>query len=721
MGETESSCLSGRQSGRDLLLRALHAVAREDYSIRLPSGLDGLDEELVLAFNAVAEAGERVSIQARNPAVHDPAALLANVAQELRAPLGVMLTLSRLLAENDERNLSAKQVDYAQTIYSSGTDLMSLIDNIVDLVRIGSGSLPVHVESIGFGELRERLLAAFRDDSGGRGRGLEIELAPGLPDAIQTDSGCLQQILRGLLLTAFKSPRRKRITLRIAPAIARDGNPGACVTFSVADDGGIGDAAAGGEAQPGLLVCRELAQCLGGDIAVHGAAGSGFVLCLPVSFGAESGAPGSPGRRPTRPAGGREATGEHGVGLPHRRQAYYGRRSRSSDAGAVLIADCDPRLAAVMLGMVRGDGYQAAMVTDSEALEARLKDFKPDAIILGEHLRDIDGWSLLRKLRLSPSTHLLPVALVNVGLRLNRSLQIAGLPGMAVFDNLPLPSRVLAQLGVAAGRRVRRLLLAAPPGADVSGYVAVLAADGIETTVLCSIDEVLAALQRQVFDGAILAPSLGGMDAVELLRRLTVAEVPVDLPVALLDPALLVADEGDEGGVEIALLRHRDRFDMVLEDTAVFLERTIGNLSHPRAGGPEGRRDLSAELAGVNVLIVDRNVRSLYALTGTLEQQGMRVTCAQDGLEGVDLLRAASDIDIVIVSIASPGPEGADLLRLLRGQEGSDGPPIIAVIPRGTQAERGVFIDAGASDCLSRPVNTEHLLSLLRVLNVRKG
>lgn len=764
MGEAENLWFSSSRSRREILLHALRSFANEDFSVRLPGDLDGVDEAFIQAFNAAAETNERLARQIRrlekrlkaaerqvqesageqsdpsvSPAPPAPSTLsarfksefLANMSKELRTPLNSMLTLAKLLADNTDNNLSSKQIDYAQTIYSAGTDLLSLLDDIIDLDRIESGNVTLHVEAETFSDLRDKLFLAFHHVAQGKGLQFEIELAAGLPPAIHTDIKRLQQILGNLLSNAFKFTGRGRVGLRIAPAAASGFGIGQRVVFTVTDTGigipedkqhiileafdpadGASQAAYTG-AGLGLSICGELTRLLGGEIVVDSVIGEGssFTLTLPVSC--ESVADDADGvlHSPVLPEN--EAT-------PIRRETYYGRKSRRTDDGVVLIAEGDPRFAAVMLGLVREGGHQGVVAADSATLGILLRELKPDAILLGANLRDVDGWSVLNQLKHDPETRLLPVHMTYVQQRANRCLQIVGSPSMAVYEELVLPIRILAQLGVVAGRDVRRILAAIGPDSPAFDWVEAWRLGGVEVTVVESGARIVAALENASYDGVIIGSALGDMSVIELLRRLLVSETPNELPVALLGRMALAADGMDDGDLEIAILRHRDRLEKILDEASAFLERSIGRLPNPREETPGRRHRTNTDLSGKNALLIDRDMRNIYAMTGALEQHGMQVVHAESAAESLDALRRAPDIDVVIVDCMLPG-DGDDAIRLIRGQEGFSTLPIIALTAKSGQGEHERCLHAGASDCINKPVNIEHLLSLLRVWLVQHG
>ncbi|MDD5250383.1 MAG: response regulator [Rhodocyclaceae bacterium] len=724
-------------SGRDVLLHALESFSKEDFSARLPLYLDGVDEEVVVAFNAAAAANERFSAQARRieermrqverergelerarAALAEQATqlaldmrhkseFLANMSDELRTPLSSMLILAKLLADNDGDNLTAKQVDYAQTIYAAGTELLSLVDDILDLASIESDRIALDIGDERFQDLRDYFRRAFRQAARDRHVAFDVALAADLPAAMRTDGRRLRQILKNLLSIVFKVARGGSVRLRIAPLASPaaaglpPGQQGIAFEVYHQADGSIG-----GECGTlGLAICRELTRSLGGELRVASTLGEGirFVLQLPlVHAAAADETPPRPAATPA-PGGETQRGGEVQRGarpaLPgvEPQPAYHGRKSRCADEAVMLIAEGNAQVAAVMLDLVRANGYQGVIATDLGTMRLLLRELAPDAILLGGSLMDVDGWTMLELLKRDPETRRIPVSMTYFDARSYLCLQI---DAATEFGH-----GMVVGLDAAAGRSVKRLLAADAAGfarGDESWRV-----DGRETVVVADGAQALDAMRRDSFDALVTGPQLGDMSVIELLRAIGAAGQSVaDLPVAMI--------EAPGESVEIAVLRRRHKLEDVLEETALYLHRSVGNLPPGGRETAPRRRAASPELAGRKVLIVDDDIYNIYAMTGALEQQGMIVVVAENGREGIDALRGNPDTDIVLMDITMPEPDGDDTIRSMRGLAEFESLPIIAVTARAMPGDREKCIGAGASDYISKPVNVEQLLALLR-------
>lgn len=738
-------------SGRDELLRALVSFAGEDFSVRLPTPLGCLDDELAAAFNAAAatherqvEQGLRLAEQAR--AIERERAevalaraelarqteqqagrsrsitrYLTGVSSEQRVLLNNMLILARLLADDAGKHLSPKQIDYAQTIYSAGTQLLSLIDAILDLAKAEAGAAMPELQPERFSDLAAHLLRSFRQLAGNRKQGFDVVLAPDLPDAIRTDSSRLRQILWGLISHALTVVGQGGVTLRIAPAgLARMGSSSGWVEFSLtmertgmAEGGIAGDGLAASESGSALnlVVCRELAVMLGGAIGIDGEAGKGvsYMLRLPLQQEVPALDP-VPAPSPMHhelPWSTRAAPPVRGAGT----QDYRGPKSRRPDDAVVLIAECNTEVASVLLQLVRNNGYQGQVVADLRELRAQLRSARPDAIILGMNLSGYDGWTVLDLLRHDPESGQLPVSLSYANGTGQECLQSrvfhTAAKGLTGGDSDKLPRLALAGLNAEAGRDIRRLLVIDAGERAHTDAGSPWRHAGIEVTVVAAAAEGLALLGSGNWDALVVAAELPDMSPIELMKRIMAMEMGSDLPVAMIGTA-------GEGTVEVGMLKRREGLEEVLAETTLFLHRTIGEHAPALQRTPSGSRPDKPELAGKKALVVDNDILDLYTVTGVLEQQDMIVLHAESGPQALEVLRANPDTSVVLLGPLGTVSDSYELIGAIRGMETFTVLPIIALTAGTVQENRERRIKTGASDYIDKPVNVEQLLSLLR-------
>jgi CheY-like chemotaxis protein len=596
-------------------------------------------------------------------AVRHQADFLAAMSDELRTPLDNVLVLAKLLAENETGNLSAAQVDFAQTIYAAAADLQSLIDDVLDLARMeAEGTAPEFSEQT-FREMRVCLLRAFRRGARERRVVFDVSLAHDLPAAMRTDCSRLRHILKTLLSLALKGARGGRLTLDIAAA---DGK--AIFLVRQISEGGIGCRHA---EKLSFAICRELAHSLGGEVRTA-ANGEEFRFALEL---------------PLAPMPGDAAAGEAAAV----ECARSGRGRRRASSAVTLIAEGNAQLASVMLDLVRTNGGDGVVASDLGTLRVLLRDVAPDAILVGSSLLDIDGWSVFDLLQRDPRAHGVPMGVCSFDKRRYLSLQLDRRCNRREgVDNL------MARLDAAAGHRARRVLLAGVPPTAPRG------ADGRELIRVTSGAEALAALRNASFDALAAGPVLDDMAVVDLLREVGRAETRTeDLAVAMIDEAGCAPAVG--------VLRRRSRFEDILGETARYLGRSLGR--HGMAAG-SGRETIT-ELAGRKVLVVDDDIYNVYAVTGALERQRMSVVLAESAKEALAALQEHPDVAVVLIDITMPEIDGDGIIHALRATH-ERALPIIAVTARAMPGDREKCIAAGASDYLAKPVNVAQMIALLR-------
>ncbi|HEX5802012.1 MAG TPA: response regulator [Azospira sp.] len=794
-----------------MLLRALDSFAHEDFGVRLPTPIGGIDDEIIAAFNAAAETHQRHAEQSaqlereRAEIVRTRAELarrlkhlaqrssylprhLADVSCAQRTLLNNMLILARLLADDDGRHLSPKQIDYAQTIYSAGTQLLALIDALLDQAKAEAGTMLPELRPERFADLAATFRKPFRQLAESRNLSFEVILDPGLPESFDTDAARLRQILWSQVARAFAVAGHGGVCLRIAPAatagwvefVVGDCRSGAAArpagsagehpagqaaehpaknaannaatppANNAADhrrrasgNGGNGAANGGIDTVPDMIVCRDLAAMLGGELEVEIADAGGTAataaadfrstLRLPLQPARAVGAVGAVGSLGAlAPAGavdagnapaGAESSWSARARLAVRgatASAYRGPKSRRPDDGVVLIADGDADAAAVLLDLVRNNGYQGEVAGDLRQLRTLIAELRPDALILGMDFAGSDGWTVLDLLRHDPETRQLPVSLNYANGKGHECLQCRVLDtaarGRPAAPGDDLPQRVLAGLNAVAGGEVRRLLLvdavaalgaAADDGAGI-GDAGAWRRTGVDLRVAASGDAALAELPGGQCDAVVVVGEPPDMSTVELMKRIMAAMPGTDLPLAV------IGGDAAEDTVDIGVLRHRRGIADLLAETTLFLHRAIDE--HPPALPwlPADRRPGIGDLAGRTALIVDDEILDIYAMTGVLEQQGMIVLHAENAAEAGEVLDAHRDIDVVLLGTLRAGLDSHALIAAIRAIDGFAELPIIALTAGTGDDRRERCIRAGASDNLDKPVNVEQLLSLLR-------
>jgi signal transduction histidine kinase/CheY-like chemotaxis protein/HAMP domain-containing protein len=667
---------------------------------------------------------------------------LANMSHELRTPLNSLLILSDQLSRNPEGNLSRRQTEFAKTIHASGTDLLMLINDILDISKIESGTVVVDASEVRFAELAAFVDRTFQHVADAKGLRFSREFSGELPRALVTDAKRLQQVLKNLLSNAFKFTERGEVSLSVNvvtsgwsvenETLARAGE---VIAFTVRDTG-IGIPAAKhqiifeafqqadgstsrryGGTGLGLAISREIAQLLGGDIRVASAAGEGslFTLYLPQTYVA----PPKVVRR-TGPIGAIEvaalptseiapmppmprATIEEDPALPSDDRLAFG-----SDDRLVLIVDNDERFTDFVLEVAREHGWKGIVTNSGAAAVALAGEYDPDAITLDVRLPDIDGLRVLRRLKGDLSTRHIPVQVISTDDRAERG---AALGAWSVLQK-PIQSRetldrTLERLFTHASAPVRDLLVVSERGDELAELVG---CPDVRTTTVASTADALAVLDGARFDCAVLDARLGREAVLEAIREAQRKANGASPPFVLYGPNGSAA--GYLGGDRLVWLAETP--ETLLDRATMLLHQRVSAMPSARSKTLEDLAKRSAALAGRRALIVDDDVRNIFALTSVLETERMNVVAAENGHTALELLQTTPDVDVVLMDIMMPGMDGYETMRAIRKLPQFRSLPIIAVTAKAMKGDRERTIEAGAWDYLSKPVEPDRMISVLR-------
>ncbi|HYU69749.1 MAG TPA: response regulator [Burkholderiales bacterium] len=703
------------------------------------------NREVEQAKAALEEKAEQLALSSRYKSE-----FLANMSHELRTPLNSLLILAKLLADNAGNNLMPKQIDYAQTIYAAGTDLLSLINDILDLAKIESGTVTLDIAPERFSGLRDYVERTFRQVARDKGLGFTVDAAPGLPAVIYTDEKRLQQILKNLLSNAIKFTEKGKVDLRIA--LAKSGwTPGhpqldaaeEVVAFAVTDTGigipenkkkvifeafqqadGTTSRKYGGTGL-GLSISRELTRLLGGEIRVesHPGKGSTFTFYLPLAHEpaeAEARTPKTPaeetpaGEPRLDPAYAKRSSGSPGL----QPQVSDDRENIQPGDRVVLIVEDDAKFAATLLDVARESGFKGVVALDGNTALVLVKELAPDAITLDLKLPDMDGWAVLDLLKHDPKTRHIPVSVISVTDQMHKCLHMGALGTVrkpAVKEAL---QEALAKTRRMIEHEIRTLLVADGNDAERASITEALRGEDVQITGVRAGKQALDALRKNQFDCMVLGSTFRDTTAIDLIKKIVQSETASELPIVIYETDALSGSERDKVRklAEVAVLKSARTLEAVLEETTLFLHQTVNEL-------PTNKRDqllttmqrATPDLAGKKVLIVDDDIRNIFALTGVLEQHGITVLNAENGKDGLETLKNNPGIDVVLMDIMMPELDGYDTIRIIRKLEEFKNLPIIAVTAKAMKGDREKCIESGASDYISKPVNIEQLLSLLRV------
>jgi signal transduction histidine kinase/DNA-binding response OmpR family regulator len=702
------------------------------------------NREVEHAKAALEEKAEQLALSSRYKSE-----FLANMSHELRTPLNSLLILAKLLSDNIGNNLTPKQIDYAQTMYAAGTDLLSLINDILDLAKIESGTVTLDITAERFIELLGYVERTFRQLAQDKGLGFTVEVAPDLPAVIQTDEKRLQQILKNLLSNAIKFTEQGSVTLRISP-VDSGWTPGHAldsadrvVAFAVTDTGiGIPEAKQKvifeafqqvdgtasrkyGGTGLGLSISRELMRLLGGEVCVKSrpGAGSTFTLYLPLVHqhqAIDARAPAAPvdDPKPSPAIVKRPSANPRKPGRANTQPLADDRENIGAGDLVVLIVEDDQKFAATLLDIAREGGFKGVLAPDANTALAMVEDLAPDAITLDLRLPDIEGWTLLDMLKHNPETRHIPVSVISVEEEMQKYLHMGALGVVHKPAAKEALREALARTRRLIEHDIRTVIVAVGEDTDRAAVAEGLRGEGVQITELQSGTEALAALGKDQVDCLVVGRSLADMSGTELIKQIAAS------PAASHVPIVVYETDDSEGGerssikqlAEVLIIKEAHTLEDVMAETTLFLHQAVNDM-------PPGKRHQllatmrgeAPDLAGKKVLIVDDDIRNIFALTGALEQHGMMVLNAESGKDGIETLKNNPDVDVVLMDIMMPELDGYDTIRIMRGLEEFKDLSIIAVTAKAMKGDREKCIEAGASDYISKPVNVEQLLSLLRV------
>jgi HAMP domain-containing protein/CheY-like chemotaxis protein/signal transduction histidine kinase len=678
---------------------------------------------------------------------------LANMSHELRTPLNSMLILSRQLAENNDENLSDKQVQFAQTIHSSGSDLLSLINDILDLSKIESGMMGIEFSDVSVADIAEQLGRSFHQLAQDKDLEFEIERAENMAPTFRTDDKRLQQILMNLLSNAFKFTEEGRVVLRIAPAPADEtyrleslARAGEVIAFAVSDTGigiptekqriifeafqqadGTTSRKYGGTGL-GLSISREIARLLGGEIRVISTPGEGstFTFYLPRNFVPAGATPAPANHQRTRSAREIEAAwtpvesfDSESIALLSRESAAIldDRNDIHEGDRTVLIVEDDISFAGILLDLAREKGFKGIVATSGIMALALAQKYKPTAITLDIRLPDRDGWTVLDRLKHDAATSHIPVHIITVEEERQRALK------QGAFNHVQKPvshedlHKAFDEIRDFTERRIRKLLVVEDDDVQRMSVVELIGNGDVHTTAVATGEEALSLLKAERFDCMVLDLRLPDMSGFDLIEKLQSDLGRYDLPIIVYTGKELTRKE------ELHLKRVADAIivkeasspERLLAETALFLHRVEADLPEPKRRMLEKFHRTDPVLAGRKVLVVDDDVRNIFALTSALEAHHMEVVHAENGQEGIDLLKASPGVEAVLMDIMMPEMDGYEAITAIRQMEEFKQLPIIALTAKAMKADRDHCLEVGASDYISKPLDIDQLLSLLRV------
>ncbi|MBI4559680.1 MAG: response regulator, partial [Candidatus Hydrogenedentes bacterium] len=663
---------------------------------------------------------------------------LANMSHELRTPLNSILILGQQLAENAGGNLTPKQVEFAHNIHSAGSDLLTLINDILDLSKIESGTVTVETEDMTFATLRESVERNFRHVAESKNLALHMEFDPALPQTFVTDPKRLLQILKNLLSNAFKFTAVGHVAVNVQP-VTEGWTPDhpilsrahGVMAIAISDTGiGISpekqriifeafqqaDAGTGrkyGGTGLGLAISREQANLLGGEIRLNSIPGQGstFTLFLPLNYtGPASTAPVT-----VEGVGPRAAMSVFSSG--HEESVPDDRADIQPGALSLLIVEDDPHYARVLLGLARDKGFKGIVAMRGQQALTLARQYRPTAITLDIFLPDMLGWTVLNNLKNDTATRHIPVQIISVEAERRHGLAHGAFSYLVKPGTTDELEQCLDRIKGFVAPRLKRLLVVEDNAAESQSITEWLAHDDLAITAANTGQAALDALYDQKFDCCVLDLRLPDMTGFELLDRVQAEPVLRDIPIIVFTGKALTTEE--EARLKTAaksiVLKDVQSPERLFDETALFLHRLVADLPPAKQQMLERLHQSNEALRGRTVLVVDDDARNIFALATILENQEMEVITATNGRQAIEMLQDTPEIHVVLMDIMMPEMDGFDTMRQIRNEPRFQSLPILALTAKAMKGDREKCLEAGASDYIAKPVNTDQLLSLLRV------
>lgn len=665
---------------------------------------------------------------------------LANMSHELRTPLNSSLILAKLLAENPSENLTAEQVKFAESIYSAGNDLLNLINDILDISKVEAGKLEVRPENSSVSRLVEGLRGLFQPLAAEKKLAFTVDIQAGAPTMLFTDRQRLEQILKNLLSNAIKFTEAGAVSMVVSR------QPGAGIVFSVRDSGigiaeehqqGIFEAfrqADGttnrryGGTGLGLSISRDLAALLGGSISVTSAPGQGsiFTLVLPEQYveqdpqapGSEPlvmhtpavlqlSVPAAPVIQPPLPA---PVETPIAVFADDRDKAPFERR-------CILVIEDEVRFAQILFDLAHELGYDCLVAHAADDGFNLASRYTPDAILLDMRLPDHSGLTVLQRLKeLAPTRHI-PVHVISVEDRQEAALHMGAI-GYAVKPTTREELKdVFAKLEAKLTQKVKRILLVEDDDLQRDSIARLIGDDDIEITAVGFAQQALDLLRDHIYDCMIIDLKLPDMLGNELLKRMSTEDICAFPPVIVYTGRNMTRDEEAElmkysRSIIIKGARSPER---LLDEVTLFLHKVESQLSSERQKMLKTARSRDKVFEARKILVVDDDVRNIFALTSALEHKGAVVEIARNGLEAIAKLNEVEDIDLVLMDVMMPEMDGYEATIEIRKDPRWRKLPIIAVTAKAMKDDQERCLQAGSNDYLAKPIDLDRLFSLIRV------
>jgi CheY-like chemotaxis protein/signal transduction histidine kinase/HAMP domain-containing protein len=667
---------------------------------------------------------------------------LANMSHELRTPLNSILILTQLLIENKNGGLNEKELKYAHVIHNSGNELLTLINDILDLSKVEAGKMEAYIDDLSVSDIYKHMSMMFSQVAKNKSIDFKINSDTVRNLIISTDRQRLEQILRNLLSNAFKfTPSKGSVTLEIyKPGAEKDSLKrlkfvDELIAFSVTDTG-IGiqrdkqevifeafrqvdstDKRKYGGTGLGLSICRELTELLGGEIVLKSEEekGSTFTLFIPTQFREKK-------SRDPLPLEAIDAKTPERLDLEIEESAEDDRASVHESSRTILIMEDDKEFAHVILDFVRERNYKGIIAYQGNTGLSYARFYKPDAILLDMKLPIMDGEEVIRQLKNDPDLRHIPVQIISGYSRKKEAMKLGA------FDFLKKPvsredlSKVFERLEDFANRTHKKLLVVENDREENKAMCELIGNGDVECFSAFSGGEAFEKLRQNSFDCIVVDIELSDVSGVEFLEKVKSSDELKKIPVIVYSTRDLTAEQQKKLGTlsNTVVLKTAYSHERLLDETTLFLHRVESKLPKEKQNIIRKLHRADEVLKERIVLIVDDDMRNIYSLTNVLEEEGMHCITAENGKEALSVLNRNEGIDIILMDVMMPEMNGYEATQEIRKTEKFNKLPIIALTAKAMKGDREKCLAAGMSDYITKPIDVNQLISLMRVWLYRK-
>ncbi|HEY8936524.1 MAG TPA: response regulator [Cyclobacteriaceae bacterium] len=653
---------------------------------------------------------------------------LANMSHELRTPLNSLLILSKDLADNKKGNLNTDQVESAQIINKSGQDLLALINDVLDLSKIEAGKMVVNIGRVSLKEFAANLQRNFKHITDKKGLDFTVTIGEGLPEAVRTDEQRLDQIIKNLMSNAIKFTEKGSIRVSIE---REDENN---ISLSVKDTGigipaekqlvifeafqqadGSTSRKYGGTGL-GLSISRDLVNLLGGKIKLSSkvSEGSSFTIIIPMVLTDKK---------------------FYEADEPLKKEEYVpqvveknkifinyptikdDREKIEKNDKSVLIIEDDLKFAEILLKQANAKMFKCLSAATGEDGLMLADQYKPDAIILDMELPGMNGRSVLKELKANPATRHIPVHIISMNERSLDSIK----EGAIEYLTKPVDKKQLEgafnRIGDFINRKTKNLLLVEDDENSRKVMKKLIGNGDVKCIEASTGKEAINLFKENHIDCIILdlgLPDINGFSLIHELEKAKKAHIP---PIVIYTGRELSKEENYElqKYSESIIIKGVKSEERLLDETALFLHRTVSNLPESKQKIITSLYDKESIFADKKILVVDDDMRNVFALSKVLKERKMQITKAENGIVALDILNQDPKIDLVLMDIMMPEMDGYEAMQKIRAQPRFNKLPIIALTAKAMRDDKQKCIDAGANDYISKPVDIDQLLSLMRI------